>query len=118
MPERTLTRDELKAAILWCSRMLVSFDGKPFSGPLRVSVMQTEEREAKVLKPLPTLDGMERPDWFALGEVEEVGASALEILRLLLSPDEEKLMVDLVSHQPCSASSVQERCNATLGKSA
>lgn len=117
MPGRNLSRDDLKGAILWCARMLVGFDGKPFSGPLRVSVCQTEEREMRVVKPLPTLDGMERPDWFALGETEAEVASASELLRLLLSPDEEKLLADLVKHQPCSATSVKDRCKAVLGQS-
>lgn len=117
MPERNLSRDDLKAAILWCARMWVSFTGQPFSGPLRVSVHKTDEKEANIVKPMRTLDGMERPDWFALEEVAADVASASELLRVLLSPDEEKLMADLVKHQPCSATSVQDRCKQVIGKS-
>jgi hypothetical protein len=120
MSERNLklpARDELKVAILWCARMLVSFDGQPFSGPLRVTVLQPEEQEAKIIKPKGTLKGMEPPNWFALGEEGGVGVSVSELLRVLLSPDEEKLLADLLKHQPCSASSVQDRCQATIKKS-
>lgn len=112
------TRDELKVALLWCARMLLSLEeGKPFSGPLRVSVRQTDDREEKVFRPRPTLDGMEPPKWFALREDEQVSASTSELLRVLFSPDEDKLMVDLVKHQPCSATSVLNRCKAVLGTS-
>jgi hypothetical protein len=117
MPDRMPGRDELRVAILWCARMLVSYDGKPFAGPVRVSVCQPEEREAKVIKPKGTVEGMEPPGWFALGEEGELGVSVSELLRVLVSPDEVKLLTDLLKHQPCSATSVQDRCRSVIGKS-
>lgn len=117
MPERILSRDELKAATLWLARMMLGYDGKPYSGPLRVSVVKTDERETVAIKPLPTLDGMVRPEWFALEVADEAVASASELLGALLSPDEQKLLTDLVGHQPCTATSVQDRCKQVLSKS-
>lgn len=114
---RVPTRDELKAAILWCARMWVSLDGEPFPGPISVLVRMPEESNANILKPRGTLDGMKRPDWFALGEEGELGVDVSELLGVLLSPDEEKLLADLLSHQPCSASSVHERCKNVVNKS-
>lgn len=117
MSHRIPSRDELRTAILWCARMLVSYDGSPFSGPIRVSVNQPDECEAKVIRPKGTLDGIEPPNWFSLGEEGGIGASMSDVLGVLVSPDEEKVLVDLLEHQPCSASSVQERCRSVLGKS-
>jgi hypothetical protein len=117
MPGRIPSRDELRVGILWCARMLVSYDGKPFGGPVRVSVCQPEEREAKVIKPKGTTEGMEPPGWVALGEEGELGASVSEVLRVLLSPDEEKLLVALASRQPCTATTIHDACKATLSKS-
>ncbi len=117
MPERIPSRDELRAAILWCARMWVSFDGTPFSGPISVRVGMPEEKAANILKPRAVAEGMQSPEWFALGVEGGIGASLSEVLRVLLSPDEEKLLADLLKHQPCSASSVHERCKATINKS-
>lgn len=110
-------REELRTAILWCARMLVSYGDGPFAGPIRVSVSKPEEKESSAIKPRGTTEGMEPPAWVVLGVDESAGVSASELLRVLLSPDETKLMVDLVTHQPCSATSVADRCKATLGKS-
>jgi hypothetical protein len=117
MAERIPSREELRIGVLWCARMLVSYDGRPFAGPIRVSVSQPEESEAKLIKPRATMDGMTPPAWFALGEEGGVGASVSELLGALLSPDEEKVLADLLANQPCSASSVQERCKGVVGKS-
>lgn len=117
MPDRTPSRDELRTAILWCARMLVSYDGQPFAGPIRVSVNQPDECEAKMIRPKGTLDGMEPPEWFSLGEEAGIGASVSDVLGVLASPDEIKVLTDLLAHQPCSASSVQERCRSVVSKS-
>ena len=122
MDESTPSRSELRKGLLWLARMLVSHSNKPFEGPVIVRVEQVEEREAKVLKPRCASEGMEPPSWFALGGGEDgggaCGASAEELLAVLLSPDEQKLLTDLVKHAPCSATSVQERCRLVLSKSA
>jgi hypothetical protein len=117
MAERIPPRAELKTAILWCARLLVSYDGRPVPGPILVRVSQPEEREAKVLKPKGSLEGMEPPPWVSLREQETCAVEVSELLRVLLSPDESKLLVDLLKHQPCSASSVQNRCRAVVKKS-
>lgn len=125
MAERILSRDELKHAILWCARMLVTYTGQPYAGPLSVSIRLPEESEANTIKPKGTTDGVAPPCWFDLrgedgeGGADGVGAevSASELLRVLLSPDERELMLDLVTNQPCSASSVQDRCKAQIKKS-
>jgi hypothetical protein len=117
MAERIPDRDELRKAMLWCARMWVGFDGKPFPGPIQVRVSQPEESTAQLLKPKGTMDGMTVPEWFALGEEGGLGVQVSDVLRLLLSPDEEKLLAALLSNQPCTASSVHERCKATLSKS-
>jgi hypothetical protein len=116
---RPLPRDELRTAILWCARMLVSYDGKPVAGPISVRVSQPDEREAKVLRPRGTLEGMEPPAWVSVsvGEEDGVAVGVSELLRVLLSPDEKKLLADLLKHQPCSATSVMERCKGVIGKS-
>lgn len=118
MPACTPPRDELRTAILWCARMWVGKDGELFAGPICVQVRLPELSESSILKPRATADGMQPPAWFALGEEGGLGVSTSELLRVLLSPDEQKLLADLLAHQPCSASSVQERCKATLSKSA
>lgn len=117
MPERIPSRDELRKAVLWCARMLVSYDTQPFAGPICVRVNQAEECEARTIRPKATMDGMTPPDWFALGEEGGIGVTVSDVLGALLSPDEEKILADLLAHQPCSASSVQERCRNVLGKS-
>jgi hypothetical protein len=117
MAERIPTRDEMKQAILWLARMLVSYSGEPYSEPLQVSIRLPEEEETVSIRPKATGDGMSPPAWFMLGGEEGSGASASELLRVLLSPDEEKLLADLLTHQPCSASSVQDRCKGVLNKS-
>jgi len=122
MGEGIPSRAEMRKGLLWLARMLVSHSDKPFDGPVSVRVEQVEEKEAKLLKPRCASEGMEPPAWFRLGGSDsdkgECGASAEELLAVLLSPDEQKLLADLVTHAPCSASSVHERCKAVLTRSA
>lgn len=117
MAERIPGRDEIRSAILYLSRLYLSYNGRPYSGPLRVSVVQPEERETRSFKPKGTLEGMEPPKWLAIGDEDGIGAGPTELLRVLLSPDEAKLMTDLVTHQPCSATSVMQRSKGVMGTS-
>jgi hypothetical protein len=116
-PARTPPRPELRAAALWCARLLVGDGGAPYAGPIRVRVCRPEECEELVVRSTAAADTP--PAWLALGEEAGAGAgaSAAELLRSLLSPDESKILADLLAHQPCSASSVQDRCRAVVGKS-
>jgi hypothetical protein len=113
----TPNRDELKAAFLWLARALVSSDTNPFAGSLSVRVVMHDEHETRILKPHRQVDGMTPPHWLALPTNDATKLPVQELLRVLLSPDEEKLLIDLLAHQPCSATSVYDRCKETLNKS-
>ena len=91
----------------------------PFTGDLVVKVVAVDEGVELKVKPTKDADGLS-------GGKSETGipvsdahllARIKQLTSHLLSPDEQKLLRDLADNEPCSASSVADRCKPVLGKS-
>lgn|SRR5262245_17584404 len=101
------SRRTLKSTLLWCARWLVADEF--YTGPVHIEIAAQEEGERILVEPVPIAgqDGMILPDTLGVVPGSCVGNS--ELLRVLLSEDERKILSVLADSAPVKAATVQER---------
>lgn len=100
------TRRYLKSVILWCSRWLMG-DGEFYEGKVRVEISASEEGEILVVTPKKGMDGLKEPE--PLSSAGDSAVSHSDLLRVLLSDDEKKMLRVLAESGPCKAKEVHDK---------
>lgn len=100
------SRRDLKSTALWCARWLVG-DGKFYQGRVRVVISAKKLGEGLVVNPSKSATGLSLPE--ALGATPGCAAPVSELLRVLLSDDEKKILAVLAGEPGAKAATVMDR---------
>lgn len=125
--QRPPSRRVLKSSILWCSRWLVSDDGEFYRGKIHVEITASKEGETVGVKPVRGIDGLTDPtadlrvtpapgSGQAVVQTGVAVASPSEMLRVMFSRDEVRILKELAGHEPSKAAAVMDRCRIEKSK--
>ncbi len=107
----------VRHAILVAARQLLGHVG-PYTGDVVVVVKAPDEGVEVRVKPTKDANGIDGSNAPLATADAHLLARVKQLTAHMLSPDEQKLLRDLAEHEPCSATSVADRCKPVLGKSA
>lgn len=103
-PARAPSRRVLKGAILWCARWMMG-DGDFYAGSnLRIEI--TTEGERVAVEPSPRADGLSEPE--PVGVAPSADVQAEELIRVLFSRDEMRILSELLGEAPVKATAVRD----------
>lgn len=103
---RSPSRRVLKGTILWCARWILG-GGEFYRGSIQVEVTAAREGERVVVEPRRGADGLTEPE--PLGVREEVAeATPAELLRVLFSRDEIRILSEMLRDKGVKASWVMD----------
>lgn len=108
------TRRNLKAMILWCSRWMLG-DGEFYRGRVQVEICAAGEGETLKVVPTKEVSGLAEPAPVTMSSTNQQATPA-ELLAVLLSRDEMRILLEMLGEGGVKASSVQSMTKITESK--
>lgn len=117
-PKKPPSECALRNAILWCARWMLGADGKVYEGRrLQVAVSANDSGKEIVVKPKGDADGRTEPGLLGASACGSGGeATPAELLAVLFSQDEIRILSEMLGDGPVKASGVQDGCRIEKSK--